>query len=226
MSMDYPACDNEPCWYIGNEDRLDEYEDSYECLMISDGEIKMFCDVCIHNLGVKEWYYCSVCNIRMNDKGYMIDDDHYCPSCVDNEKLDDFILDDKEELEHLRNVSCDEIEGVFQKDDDPNGPWLISSSDLMILSEKKLLSENFVEILKYHAGRSRTRIQEAKDKREKRQRRIEDQLSYNFIKYGKDLQSEDANHLAKKVHLRSWDKVPEFKTSKEFFDYILTINAK
>lgn len=226
MSIEYPDCDNDDCWYKGNEDRLNEYSNSYDCWMISDIEIKTFCHVCFHNIDVSKWYNCVECGISMSDEGFIIDDLHYCPTCVNIDLNDDFILIDGDpESEYLRNVSCDAIDGAFQKDDDPNNPWLISSNDLMILSQKKLLSENFVNMMKEHVKRIRNRIQQVEETREKRQRDNEEKLSSGFIKYVKDLKSEDATHLAKKVHVRTCDEVPDFESSKDFFSFILKINA-
>lgn len=102
MSIEYPRCCAEECWYVNNPDRLNEYGSSYDvahqCGLV-EGEIRVYCDVCVRNNVVAD-YECMVCerlvvgdSLRCGDStrcicGVCVEEAQYLPCDVVRENYE------------------------------------------------------------------------------------------------------------------------------------------
>lgn len=110
MSIEYPLCDDEECWYKGNTDRLNEagssskYWINYQKSIYSDakssvydwpgeeGEYFYLCDVCDDNAHY-DTYDCAICKRTMVNVWIRSDNLHYCCDCIHEDALQE-VLDD------------------------------------------------------------------------------------------------------------------------------------
>ncbi len=99
--VDYPQCDNDDCWYRGNEDRINgadsvsfriNNEDHAQYNASADG-VLVLCDVCSAHQDVHAT--CALCNVQMIDAYIYHADCHYCSRCIKRKRVVKFIGADR-----------------------------------------------------------------------------------------------------------------------------------
>ena len=89
MTLEYPTCDNDDCYYKDHKDRINgdnpvrfwKNREDNENYAEYDAEFWL-CDVCSQKAYLNPIYECAMCNVNMVDTWLRFDDLHYCNNCI------------------------------------------------------------------------------------------------------------------------------------------------
>jgi len=125
--IDYPQCDNDECWYRGNEDRINgsdsvsfwiNNEENAQYNTSGEDGMLVLCDVCSAHQDVHAT--CALCNVQMIDAYIYHAGRHYCSRCIKRKRVVKFIgadrragVDVEEWIREMRDETKKRVDRCF-----------------------------------------------------------------------------------------------------------------